>query len=65
MEATYRIIQAGTGFKVEVNRPGEMVQLADGFESEADAASWIEEDKRIAELDDRQKPAEPPKLREV
>lgn len=64
-EATYRIIPEGRVFKVEINRPGEMLQTATGFISEADAQSWITEDRRIAEINDRQKPIQPPHLREV
>ena len=62
-QAAYRIIAEGSRFKVEVIRPGEPVQVATGFESGADAQAWIEEDKRITGIDDRQKPVEPPRLR--
>jgi hypothetical protein len=65
VEVTYRVMPNGLGFKVEVNRPGEMIQTAIGFRSEADAQSWIAEDKRIAEINDRQKPIQPPHLREA
>ena len=64
-QAGYRIIPVGSGFKVEINRPGETVHVAVGFESEADAKSWIEEDKRITGINDRQRPIEPPHLRKV
>ena len=64
-EATYRVIPAGAGFKVEINRPGEVTAMAEGFASEADAQSWIEEDKRIAGINSRQEPIVPPHLREV
>jgi hypothetical protein len=62
---TYRIIPANGDYKVEVNRPGEMVRTAEGFRSEADARSWIAEDRRIADIDARQKPIEPPHLRKA
>jgi hypothetical protein len=64
-QATYRIIPAGSGFHVEIGRPGETVQVAEGFESEADAKKWIETDKHLTRLDDGQKPVAPPHLREV
>lgn len=64
-EAAYRIVPEGAGFKVEVERPGETIQVAAGFQSEADARAWIEEDKRIAGIDARQRPVEPPHLRET
>ena len=59
-QAAYRIIRTGSGFKVEINRPGETVHVAVGFESEADAKAWIEEDKRITGINDRQEPIDPP-----
>lgn len=61
-EAAYRIIPEGGGLKVEIERPGETVQVAVGFASETDAQAWIEEDRRIAGIDDRQPPMEPPHL---
>jgi hypothetical protein len=51
--ATYGIIPEGLGFKIEINRPGEIIQTATGFTSEADAESWIAEDKRIADINGR------------
>jgi len=64
-QAAYRIIQTALGFKVEINRPGEIIQFADCFETEADANAWIEQDKRLSGLDDLQTPIAPPHLREV
>ena len=64
-QATYRIIAARSGVKVEIARPGEIIMVAEGFESVPDAKSWIEEDKRITGIDDRQKPTNPPHLRVV
>jgi hypothetical protein len=64
-EAAYRVTPEGTGYKVEINRPGELIQTAVGFASEAAAQAWIEKDKRLAGLDDRQEPVDPPKLREI
>jgi hypothetical protein len=64
-QAAYRIIRTESGFKIEINRPGEAVHVAVGFESEADAKSWIEEDKRITGINDRQEPIDPPNLRKV
>ncbi len=64
-EATYRIIAAGPDCKVEINRPGEVTAIAEGFGSEADAQSWIAEDKRIAAINRWEKPIPPPHLREV
>jgi hypothetical protein len=64
-QAAYRIIRTESGFKIEINRPGEAVHVAVGFESEADAKSWIEEDKRITGINDRQEPIDPPHLRKV
>lgn len=63
--AAYRIIPDGSRFKVEINRPGETIQVAAGFESEGDARAWIEEDKRITGIDERQNRVDPPRLREV
>jgi hypothetical protein len=62
---TYRIIQTNGDYKVEVNRPGEVIRTAEGFKSEAEANSWIEEDQRLQEIDGRQRPIEPPHLRQV
>jgi len=44
IQATFRIIPTRLGFKVEIERPGKIAQFADGFHSEAEANSWIEED---------------------
>ena len=65
IQATYRIIPTRLGFKVEINRPGEIIQFADGFHSKVEANSWIEEDKRLSALDDLQTPVTPPNLRQV
>jgi hypothetical protein len=62
---TYRIIHVNGDYKVEVNRPGEMIRRAEGLKSEADARAWIAEDQRIAGIDARQKPIEPPHLRKI
>ena len=62
-EAIYRIIPAGSGFKVEIQRPGETTMVAE-FASDADAEAWIAQDKRIPEINDRQTPIAPPHLRE-
>ncbi len=64
-EATYQIISGNSGCKVEINRPGEILATAEGFALEADAQSWIAEDKRTAALNGWQKPVPPPHLREV
>lgn len=64
-EAKYRVLSTRLGFKVEIDRPGEVIQFADGFGSEAEATAWIEADKRLSGIDDRQTPATPPHLREV
>jgi hypothetical protein len=64
-EISYRITGMDGDYKVEVNRPGEMIHVADGFKSRAEAEAWIAEDKRIAGIDARQTPIEPPHLREV
>lgn len=64
-DATYRIISAKSGITVEIIRPGKMTTIADGFASEADAQSWIRQDKHIAEIDDRREPIAPPHLRLV
>jgi hypothetical protein len=64
-QATYRIIAASSGVTIEITRPGEIMVVAEGFASVPDAKSWIEEDKRITGIDDRQKPTNPPHLRLV
>ena len=64
-QATYRIITASSGVRVEITRPGEIMVVAEGFASVPDAESWIEEDKRITGIDDRQKPTNPPHLRVI
>src|SRR6266851_2149777 len=38
-EATYRIVPTGSGFQVEIRRPGETILVVAEFESEAAAKS--------------------------
>lgn len=63
-EATYRIIAEGTGFKVAIDRPGATNQVAGGFSSAADAQAWIDADRRITGIDDRQRSIAAPQLRQ-
>ena len=63
-DTKYEIIQEGA-YKVRITRLGEFVQEADGFSTRADAASWIAEDQRIAGMDERVAPINPPALRVV
>jgi hypothetical protein len=60
----YRVVQTGVGFKVEISRPGEFVQVAAGFRSADGAEAWIAEDRQIARIDALQAPAPPLKMRE-
>jgi hypothetical protein len=47
-EANYRIVRLEDGrFVVEVIRFGALPQTAAGFATEAEASSWIAQDKRL------------------
>jgi hypothetical protein len=47
-DATYRLIRReDDSFAVEVTRTGALPQLAAGFATEAEAAAWIVQDKRL------------------
>jgi hypothetical protein len=47
-DTTYRIVQrADESFSVEVARPGVLPQTAAGFATEAEAAGWVAQDKRL------------------
>ena len=46
--ATYHVIGREDGsFAVEVTRTGALPQLAAGFATEAEAAAWVMQDKRL------------------
>jgi hypothetical protein len=64
-DTTYQIFQDGDAYKVRITRLGNFIQEADGFASHADAASWIAQAQRIAVIDEKQKPIDPPHLRAV
>ena len=52
-DANYRVIQRDdASFAVEVTRTGALPQTADGFATQAQAAAWIEQDKRLWEAAD-------------
>ena len=59
----YRVVRGHPGFEVQIRRLGALVQIAAGFPSEAAANAWIEEDRRIEEIDDRPAPVAPPHIR--
>jgi hypothetical protein len=47
-DATYRIVLGSdASFSVEVARPGVLKQTAAGFATEAEAAGWVAQDKRL------------------
>jgi hypothetical protein len=47
-DATYRVFQQDDdSFAVEIARSGALAQLATGFATEAEAADWIAQDKRL------------------
>lgn len=48
-DATYRVIRReDDSVAVEITRPGALPQMAAGFATEAEAADWIAQDKRLA-----------------
>jgi hypothetical protein len=48
-DVIYRIVhRPDDSFVVEIARPGALGQMADGFASEAEASSWIAQDKRLS-----------------
>jgi hypothetical protein len=55
-DTTYEIFQEGQAYKVRITRLGSLVQVADGFASHADAASWVEQDRRLAVIKERREP---------
>ena len=47
-DATYRVVcENDDSFVIEVVRPGALPQMVGGFTSEAEAGSWIAQDKRL------------------
>jgi hypothetical protein len=47
-DAIYRIVhRQDDSFAVEIARPGALAQTAAGFATEAEASSWIAQDKRL------------------
>jgi hypothetical protein len=64
-DTTYQIFQDGDAYNVRITRLGNFIQEADGFASHADAASWIAQAQRIAVIDEKQEPIDPPHLRVV
>jgi hypothetical protein len=52
-DATYRVIrQKDDSVAVEITRLGALPQMAAGFATEAEAADWIAQDKRLAKTAD-------------
>ena len=52
-DANYRVMQRDDdSFAVEVTRIGALPQMAAGFATEAEAADWIAQDKRLWEAAD-------------
>ena len=60
---TYCIVRTQLGYDVEIRTLGALLQIAGEFPSEEAAKAWIEQDKRIAEIDERQIPVDPPHIR--
>jgi hypothetical protein len=57
-DAIYRIVhRQDDSFAVEIARPGALAQTAAGFATEAEASSWIAQDKRLWDSAD---PSPPP-----
>jgi hypothetical protein len=46
-DTRYEIFQDGGSYKVRITRLGNFRQEADGFESRADAESWVAQSKRL------------------
>ena len=47
-DSTYRIVRRDDeSFAVEVTRSGQLPQTAVGFATEAEAAGWVAQDKRL------------------
>ena len=47
-DTTYRVFrQKDDSFAVEITRPGTLSQMAAGFATEAEAANWVAQDKRL------------------
>jgi hypothetical protein len=55
-DTTYEIFQSGKMYTARITRLGNFVQEADGFESHADAQSWIAQAKRLAIIDEQKEP---------
>ena len=52
-DAIYRIVhRQDDSFAVEIARTGALAQTAAGFATEAEASSWIAQDKRLWEAAD-------------
>jgi hypothetical protein len=53
-DPTYRVIRQKDGsVAVEITRRGALPQLAAGFATEAEAADWIAQDKRLGRTADQ------------
>jgi hypothetical protein len=65
-DTTYQIFQDGQAYKVRITRVGNFIQEADGFESLADAASWVAQAKRLGAVRaEKQEPMARPHFRVV
>ena len=65
-DTTYHVFQEADAYKVRITRLGSFVQAADGFESRADAESWIAQAKRFGAVRaGQQKPIDAPHLKVV
>jgi hypothetical protein len=52
-DASYRILRReDQSVAVEILRSGSLPQIAAGFETEDEAAGWIEQDKRLSNAGD-------------
>jgi hypothetical protein len=64
-DTKYEIFQNGDSYKVRITRLGNFIQDAEGFASQADAESWIAQDRRIGVIDEQKEPAISAHLRVV
>jgi hypothetical protein len=64
-DTTYQIFQDGQTYKVRITRLGNFIQEASSFSSHADAASWVEQDKRLATINEKKEPKASAHLRAV
>lgn len=64
-DTTYQIYESENTYKVRITRLGNFIQEADGFSSYDDAASWVEQAKRLATIKEQKVPLRSAHLRGV